>query len=79
MPKVKQYERLNGVLASNIAKYRALSGTTVKDFARALGFSESTMYPKLREKGMNDLRLWELRLIAQTMHVSLQELLEGVK
>ena len=79
MPKVKQYERLNGVLAANIAKYRALSGTTVNDFAQALGFSESTMYPKLRENGMNDLRLWELRLIAQTMHVSLQELLEGVK
>ena len=78
MPKVHKY-RPNMVLAANIAKYRAMSGTTVKEFAQALGYSESTMYPKLREKGMGDLRLWELRLIAQTMHVSLQELLEGVK
>lgn len=78
MPKVKEY-RPNMVLAANIAKYRAMSGAETKDFAQALGYSESTVYPKLREKGMGNLKLWELRVIAKTMHVSLQELLEGVK
>lgn len=41
MPKVKQYERLNGVLAANIAKYRALSGTTVKDLHEHLDFQRA--------------------------------------
>ena len=57
LPKVKQYTGSNKILASNIAKYRTLTGLGTKDIAQALGYAESTVYPKLREKGMGNLKL----------------------
>lgn len=79
MPKVKQYERPNMVLAANIAKYKALTGLEVKDFEKVFNATRRTAYRKFEEKNLDRLELRELRGIARKFGISLQELLEGVK
>lgn len=78
MPPVKEY-RPNAGLAANVAKYRALSQTSMEDLAKAVGCSKSTIYAKLTEKKLGNLKLSELRCIARAMRCTLPELLENVK
>lgn len=75
MPKVKEY-RPNAALMANIVKFMSIQKVGFADLARGMGCAQSTIYKKINENRLGDLRLNELRAIAKVLGVKVEELFD---
>jgi len=66
------------LLGRRIRNARDRLGLTQQELAKRAGFSAHQIVSNI-EKGQRDLKAWELKRIAQTLHMSMMELLQEVE